>query len=284
MDYRTILVHVNETARAEAPIRLAIALAERCGAHLIGLGTSGISRSLYPSLPPEQNDPTLALHLGFLREQAQAALAAFSGLCGAARLASFEARLVDDEAAAGISLHARTADLTVLSQADPQRGSLENLAAEVVLQAGRPVLLLPFATPVSEPGQRVLVAWDASREAARALQAALPLLRKARQVHVAVIDTLPPSHTSTDARCADPLPYLGRHGIAATMAVRAVDLRHAPQRRHAVGAALLSLASDLSADLLVMGAYAHSRMRETLLGGVTRTVFETMTIPVLMTH
>ena len=287
MPYHTILVHADDAPSAKARFAGAIALARACQAHLIGLGASGISRGLYPTLPPEQSDPTLALHLGYLREQAQGALTQFARQCEAAALPSFEARLIDDETAPGLALFSRTADLTILSQSDPERNGLDKLPADVVLQAGGPVLLVPFATPqasAARPLVHAVVAWDASREAARALQLALPLLALAQRVTVAIIDTLPPGHVSVDARLADPLPWLARHGIEAALGQRSVDGKRHGLRRHPVGEALLSLVGESGADLLVMGAYAHSRMRETLLGGVTRTVFESMTVPVLMAH
>ena len=285
MAIRTVLVHVDDSAGADARIAAAIELARHWGAHLTGLATSGISRTLLPALPPEQDDPTLAAHLGYVRERARAALQRFSAQCVAAGLPDFEARLVDDAAAPGLGLQARTADLTVLSQPDPEQAG--NLAADVVVQAGTPVLLLPFVgagTVLPLIGPHVMLAWDASREAARALHAALPLLLQARHVTLATVDTVPPNHASLDARQTDPLAFLARHGIAATRALRTLDAPRLPQRRHSVGEALLSLASETGAEWLVMGAYAHSRLRETLLGGVTRTVLDKMTLPVLMVH
>ena len=92
------------------------------------------------------------------------------------------------------------------------------------------------------------------------------------------------NHVVADTSAADPRPYLARHGVAANLSVHVVDGKRGPHRRHEVGEALLSAATDVGADLLVMGAYGHSRMRETILGGVTRTVFEAMTVPVLMAH
>lgn len=286
MAIRTVLVHVDDSAGAGARIAAAVVLARHWGAHLTGLSTSGISRTLLASLPPEQDDPTLAAHLGYVREQAHAALQRFSAECDAAGLATFDARLVDDAAAPGLGLHARTADLTVLSQPEREHDAA-SLAADVVVQAGTPVLLLPSARPgTALPLVRphMMLAWDASREAARALHAALPLLRQARQVTLATVDTVPPSHASLDTRQTDPLAFLARHGISATRALRTLDAPRLPHRRHPVGEALLSLASETGAEWLVMGAYAHSRLRETLLGGVTRTVLDEMTLPVLMVH
>ena len=146
MAYRSILVHVDDSARSSERIGLAAALARTLEAHLIGVAPTGVSRFLYPSMPSEQNDPTLALHLGFLREQAHAALAGFTRQCQEGALPSFEGRVIDDEAGGGLCLHGRTADLIVVGQADPDGASLlADLPAYVVLHAGRPVLLTPFA-------------------------------------------------------------------------------------------------------------------------------------------
>jgi nucleotide-binding universal stress UspA family protein len=290
MAYRTILVHVDDRAQCGARTALAIGLARAMHAHLSGVAATGVSRFLYPTLPTAQHDPTLALHLGFLREQAETGLARFQRQCDAAALASFDSKIIDDEAGAGLCLHARVADLVVVSQADPDDTTLlgelaaADLAAYAVMHAGRPVLLVPRTGWTGKVGSRVLVSWDASREAARAMQLALPFLQAAEQVEIAVFDTRGNDHAALDARSADPLPYLARHGVRATLTVQAVDGRRMLQRRHDIGDALLSLAADRGADLLVMGAYGHSRVRETILGGVTRTVFDAMTLPVLMVH
>ena len=289
MDYRTILVHVDDSPRGAERVAMAAAIAAQCQAHLIGVAPTGVSRHLYPSLPTAVNDPTLALHLGFMREQAEQALAGFTLQCEQAKLPSFDARVIDDEAGGGICLHGRTADLIVLTQADPAGGLplLADLPAHVVLHAGRPVLLLPHAAAQGAqaaavaPG-RVLVSWDASREAARALQLALPLLQHASQVDIAVFNT--GVEAMTEVKTADPIPYLARHGIDATMTFHPLEAKGLGHRRHNVGEALLSVAAGSGAQLLVMGAYGHSRMRETILGGVTRTVFEAMNLPVLMAH
>lgn len=284
MTIQTILVHVDHGAHSQHRIRLACALARRHHAHLIGAATSGLSRFLYSSMPSEQNDPTLALHLQMLREQANGALDGFVRQCHSDAPPTHEARLIDDEAGAGLALHARAADLVVMSQAETAHASSADLAAHVVLHAGRPVLIVPAAVQPASVARHALVAWDASREAARALQLALPLLRQASQVSVALIDTAPPGRDSFDARAVDPLVYLKRHGIDATLVQHTIDGQHRAFQRNAIGEALLSLTVDRGADLLVMGGYGHSRMRETILGGVTRSVLEGMTTPVLMAH
>ncbi|MGZ8288754.1 MAG: universal stress protein [Telluria sp.] len=283
MNYKTILVHVDDSSRSAVRVAAAAAIAGHNQAHVIGAALSGVSRFLYQTMPPEANDPTLALHLDFLRERARDALALFTRHMDAIGLASYEGRLVDDEAGAGISLHARAADLVVVGQAEPGHALMADFPAYVVIHSGRPVLILPYEVGASDPGRRILVSWDASREAARALQQALPLLMRADSVSIAVFDTRSDSRTVADATSADPLPYLERHGVSADLSIIPVEARRG-HRRHEVGEALLMLAAERKSDLLVMGAYGHSRFRETILGGATRTVLEAMTVPVLMAH
>ncbi len=285
MPYRTILVHLDDAAGSAARLRLAAALAASAQGHLSGAAFTGLSRHLYHSMPPEQDDPTLATHLAMLREQAGAGLAGFDAACTQAGLRSFEARLVDDEQGDGLSLLARGADLVILGQARPDaKAAAAALPVHVITHSGRPVLVVPFAWSSERCGQRILVSWDASREAARALQLALPMLQQAGKVELAVFDTGASTPLVADAFAADPRPWLARHGVQAEMAVHAVEKRRGPHRRHEVGEALLGRAAAMDADLLVMGAYGHSRFRESILGGVTKTVLEAMTLPVLMAH
>ena len=285
MAYPTILVHVDDHPRNTERIRLAAQLSLRAGGHLIGAAPTGVSRFLYHSMPPEKADQTLALHLEMLREQARGALDGFNVQCREAGVTSFAANVIDDEAGAGLSLHARAADLVVIDQADPHatRGG-SDLPAYVIANSGRPVLLLPLAGACPTLGRRILVSWDGGREAARALQLALPLLKDADQVSIAVFEVTSAEHTVADALAADPRPWLARHGVKASLAVHAIDHQRRLSRRHEVGERLLSLAAEVDADLLVMGAYGHSRFRESLLGGVTKTVLELTSLPVLMSH
>lgn len=290
MPYRTILVHLDNTVQASQRVRQAAWLARAPGCHVIGAALTGVSRLLYHGAPATDPDAYLALHLAFLRERAVAAVAGFRRAAEGNGLASFEGRVIDDDVGAGLALHARVADLVVLSQAGPARpnGNEPDFRPHVLLHGGRPVLLLPSGLDASfEPGQltrRVLVAWDASREAGRALQGALPLLLEAERVSIAVFDDGPGGHTMLDAGSADPLPFLARHGVRATLEVHAAGGWRARIGRDSIGEALLVQAADEGASLLVMGAYGHSRVRETILGSVTRTVLATMALPVLLEH
>ena len=285
MSYKTVLVHVDDSGRAGERIRIAAQIAQACDGYLIGAALTGVSRFLYQSDLSSDDDPNLALHLTFLRERATRALAAFETELAGTGLSAFDKRVVDDEAGGGICLHARAADLVVIGQAspdDPSTAAMSDFPADVVINSGRPVLLIPYAGVINSVGKRILVAWDGSKEAARAVTLALPLLQTAAWVQVALIDPAVGAKLVSPEVGEQVLAFLARHGIAAELS------RHPsgalPLRRHEVGETLLSLATDRAADLLVMGAYGHSRFRETILGGVTRTVLESMTIPTLMSH
>jgi nucleotide-binding universal stress UspA family protein len=171
-------------------------------------------------------------------------------------------------------VHAQSADLAVVSreQADPPH-ALDNLAEALVLTSGRPIVLLPSGGPASEP-RRILLAWKARPEAARAVAGALPLLTRADAVQVVVVDDDGAPGCGYEPG-ADIAQHLARHGAR-------VEVLQLSSRSEHVGRLLLSQGTAFGADLLVMGAYGHSRLRERLLGGVTRTVLTEAALPVLM--
>ena len=173
-----------------------------------------------------------------------------------------------------VARQALYADLLVLGQHDreqPDTGVLSDFVQSALIASGKPALIVPYIG-VREPSfGSVFVAWKEGREAARALGAALPILRKAHTVQV-VLD-------KADGAYTDLLPqYLLRHGVQAQFHTMAAD---AGSR---AGELMLSMAADFSADLMVMGCYGHSRGRELVLGGASRTVLQSMTLPVLMSH
>lgn len=293
MAYRTILVHVDETPRVAERIRYAVELALQDDGHVLGVALTGISRVLYQNAILDEQDPNLALHLNFLRERANRALEQFAPLVQRLGLRSFEQRVVDDDPGSGLSLLARHADLVVIGQADPEHVSTvagTEFPAQVLTHSGRPVLVVPYAGltrpagAAHAPARRILIAWNGSKEAARAVREALPLLKRADSVNIAVFDPDYQKALHGESPGCDLLKFLMRHGIDAEILVRQTERAGMLKRPSGTGEALLSLAQDQESDLLVLGAYGHSRFRETLLGGVTRTVLETMTVPVLMAH
>jgi len=279
MSYKTILVHVDASRHADARIALAVRLAAVHGAHLVGAAMTGVSRFIFHGANVDLARTVLAGQLDVLAGHANAALARFEALAGAVPGLSFERRLVDDDAAGGLALQARYADLVVLSQFDPSDPAARtdpDLQAYVMLNSAGPVLMVPTIGAAADAGSHVLVAWDESLQASRAVANAVPLLRRAATVTLAVFT---PEVTGRLAG-ADIALYLARHGVNVV-----VRREHNGEGGAAdVGSALLSLASDVAANLLVMGGYGHTRLREVLLGGVTQTVLKSMTIPVLMSH
>lgn len=277
MAYKTILVHADLSVHAPARIRFAAALAMSAGAHLIGVATTGVSRFMFPDGAAPLAHTAASSYAATLHGHARNALDQFAAIAGGEGVASFEPRLVADDPEGALVLLSRYADLVVLSQSDPAHqvaGAVRELPEYVVLNVARPVLLLPYAGSFAPVGGPALVAWDGSLEAARALGHALPLLCHASAVTVAQFGTGEPDGLA--AHAADLGAWLRRHGIDAAVQPQHVDIDD--------GNALLSLAADLQAGLVVMGAYGHTRFRELMLGGVTKTMLECMTAPVLVGH
>jgi nucleotide-binding universal stress UspA family protein len=281
MSYKTILVHVDGSRHVNRRIEIAARLAALHDAHLVGLALSGLPVILYDPLMFNPVDPAIEPLLQVPRQRAADALDNFEDIARQFHVGSIETRLEENESALGVSLQARYCDLVVLGQFDPddtEASTRADFVETVLLECAVPVLLVPFAGGVAGTGRRVLVSWNASKEAVRAVHYALPMLRRAEQVDVAVFDpeTLPAAYRAVPDK--DIAEALARHGINAkvTRQVSAGDID--------IGNALLSLSTDLGSDLLVMGCYGHTRFREILMGGVTREILRSMTLPVLMAH
>jgi len=276
-DYKSILVHLD--AGKAAPVRLETAI------EIAGVFGSHIACLYALSSPDDFNYGFEAAQI--IREvhdrlRAEMLAGARRGYGEALRRTGFdraEWRESGTDALEAVVLQARYADLVVIGQQNPdwQSGIDGDFQRSLPLAVGRPVLVVPYAFERRPVGHRVLVAWNASREAARAVSDALPLLKRAGHVHVVAFqpDRSPGAHGAEPG--ADIGLYLTRHGVKVTASrYEASDVD--------IGNQLLSRASDLSADLIVMGAWGHSRLRELVLGGVTRTLLQSMTVPVLMAH
>ncbi|WP_233837797.1 universal stress protein [Paraburkholderia sp. ZP32-5] len=275
MSYKTLLVHLDDSDRCQTRLALALDLARRWDAHLIGLYLvcEDSARPLFSV--DDELISSLAAQTARRRQQAQRAFLAMAERAGQA---------VEWRAPAGppvevATLHARHADLLILGQPDPRDPAAyvdRHFVGDLVLGAGRPALVIPHAGTVPTLGENVLIAWDGSREASRAIADALPLLKRARFVGVDIVKHSDNYDASSGA--IDVAAWLEAHDIRASFSTTP---------RHGIagtGATLLNRVSDLHADLLVMGAYGHSRARERVWGGVTRTMLESMTVPVLMAH
>ena len=284
MTYKTVLLHIDDSAGRAARIDAAASIAQACGGHLTGVALTGVSRLLYQNQPDLDADPNLSLHLNFLRERATRALDGFEQQVRAAGVASFEQRVLDDEAAGGISLLARYADLVVISQynaKDKSPSVMRDFPAYVLLHSGRPVLIVPYAPPLPllappAAARNVLISWNASKEASRAVSAALPLLQRAGQVHVAIFDAQVHAAEHGEQPGAELTHYLARHGVKVNVVVAHTRARESD--------ALIDMAGEVHAGLMVAGAFGHSRYREWFLGGVTRDLLGSAPVPLLIAH
>jgi nucleotide-binding universal stress UspA family protein len=279
MTYKDLLVHVDDTKSCAARVQAAVDLAVAHEAHLIGLYIiADPSPAAFVSgyVPPDLVDSLQQQ----ARERAEAALARFAEV-GSRNQLSFETRtdrVLYTGVADALATNARYADLAIIGQADPDdREGPSYLPEEVTLASGRPSLVIPYIGAPSSLGQRVTVAWDAGREATRAVSDALPLLGRAQEVNVVTVNPSDAPFGHGEEPGADIALHLARHGIK-------VEVQRIETRDLDVANAILSHIADRSSDLLVMGAYGHSRLRELVLGGVTRTILRDMTVPVLMAH
>ena len=203
------------------------------------------------------------------------ALADREGVKADARIA----RAQEPDVSALIARHARYADLVIVGQGDPDEPGLggRRLLESVTLSVGRPVLAIPYIGAERPVGRVVTIAWDAGREAARAVADALPLLAGAEEVHLLMVNPTIGIYGHGEEPGADMALNLARHGIKAeahTIAAPDID----------EGDAILSWLSDSGSDLLVMGLYGHARLLELVVGGVSRRILESMTVPVLLSR
>jgi len=298
---RQVLVHVNDSPRSREVLQLAVTLAVAHGAATRALyAVEAAPAGAY--LTPEGSGLATQLALEHDRVRRDAAAALVQGVAAETGVdIAFDA--LPGEPLPTLQRAARCADLLVLGQHDPAQpdGVGPALAERLLVGAGSPLLFVPYigwgAGRGTSCGQRVLVAWSGTRESARALRDALPLLRRAQRVEL-----LRFGHADADADAGDegepvvePLDavaaHLQRHDVAATCTVRLTREPSLGERMRRpwtpdapVAEALLSHAADSDADLIVMGGYGHPRAWELVLGGVTRTLLKSMTVPVLMSH
>lgn len=281
MSYKTILVHADQSPHAPARMAMAARLAFACDAHLSALACTGISRYAQPGAPGHQWLP-VAETLDMWRAQARASLAALEAVAARAGLGPPSLSLLDADPEEALMRRAPFCDLLVLSQTDADQtspGIIRDLPQNLLLHCGRPLLLVPCQADghaMAAPFRHPLVAWDGSRQAARAISDALPLLKPAATVTLLVLNAerQPARHGMEPG--ADMALLLARHGVPVEV-MREYTTAD-------IGDALLCVAAERGCDLLVMGGYGHRRARETLLGGTTRAVLKEMTLPVLIAH
>ena len=279
MAYRSILVHLDDHPRTAARLDVATRLAQRFGSQVVGLYVQP-SYEIYPfaaeMLPAEFVQQTVEQRL----EAQRVAESAFHEAASRAGIAQPQFRAPAGDASQAAAIHARYCDLAIVGQPErdaADRAFANDLAHSLVMGSGRPVLIIPYAASVTTLGERVLVAWKDTREAARAVGDAMPFLSAASFVQ-AVSVALDEDEAIEEFVAERQLQaYLALHRVDATVKrIVAPDIQ--------AGEFLLSQAADSGADLIVMGGYSHRRIRELIWGGVTRTMLRSMTVPVLMAH
>jgi nucleotide-binding universal stress UspA family protein len=272
MTLRHLAVHVDRDKHCPLRLDYAVQLANKTGASL-----EGVFANVPPSLPPAIEGGITAQIIEAQRaynEQAEAeAKAAFDAAVGACQGETSWTALQGYRPDV-MARRTMGADMALVGQPDPEEAVATtdyDLPADVVMRSGRPLLVVPYAGKYDVTVRSAVVAWNGTREAARAIADALPLIEGAK-VHVLAINP-----TETQPAAADVCAFLGRHGLEADHdEIHTHDL--------SAGDMILSRMSDLGAGLLIMGAYGHSRFREMVLGGVTHHLLAHMTAPVLMSH
>lgn len=276
MGFKTILVHADTGPSAPARLKLAAELAARFDAHVAGLYVRRpFQAPAFTDAGPAM-DSLYRTYENAAKADEALATAAFRDLIGGTRLSS-EWRVADGLAEEVVVAYARYADLVIIGQAEPDAMATTTPAdlAETVAMAGeRPVLIVPHIGVTKPPGKTVMLCWNGSREAARAATAALPILKAADKTIILLVD---PKKDGADQPGAGVAGWLARHGV------KAVVQRDTAADSN-VGGVILSRAADQDADLIVMGLYGHSRMREWVLGGASRTLLASMTVPLLVAH
>jgi nucleotide-binding universal stress UspA family protein len=276
MAIKDLLINLATGIAEDATVDFAISLAHTFDAHLVGVAFA------YDAIPPAMLAGEVSpVWIEELHREAQAAAqAAVEKFDAAVKRAgiSAEARWLPaglDGPGELFGRMARRFDLAVVRQAEPgEITPAPQLIEAALFETGRPALVVPYIHKGGVKLERVMVCWDGSRSAARAVGDAVPFLERAGRVEVVIVTA---HDRSDEAAGADIAQHLARHGVA-------VEVKQIVTPDADTAGILLSHAADTSADLLVLGGYGHSRLREFVLGGVTRSILEAMTVPTLMSH
>ena len=274
---KDIVVNLSVSKGGGPASDYAVSLASALGAHLTGVAfvydpIVPVSATGY--IPAEIIERQQADNEGF----AKTAVDGFGAATKRAGLSAAPLTISTSLAGAGehFSRIARRFDLAVLGQAEPDTSSIDDIIAETTLfESGRPMIIVPYIQKGPLKLDKAMVCWDGSRPTARAIGDAMPLLAKAGKVEIVSISDEPGKQDKIEG--VDMEHHLARHGLK-------VEVERIPRGDVDVADALLSHAADSGADIMVMGGYGHSRLRQFLLGGVTRSTLRSMTVPVLMAH
>ncbi len=274
---KDVVVYLSPAAASDAGPRYAISLAGAFGAHI-----AGVAFAFEPVIPASVMGGISADLIDAQRSENEAAAKnAMDRFAQAARAAgvSAETRLVNATLTGAADMFAQAArrfDIAVVAQAERDKIAAEELIAETALfNSGRPVIVVPYIQQAGLKLDRSVLCWDGSRAAARAIGDAVPLLERAERVEILVVATDKAKREATPG--AGLRDHLARHGLKA-------EIKRVPGADIDVPSAILSYAADNAVDFIVMGGYGHSRLREFILGGVTRSMLKAMTVSTPMSH
>ncbi|MGB6287797.1 MAG: universal stress protein [Xanthobacteraceae bacterium] len=274
---KDIIVNLSVTKEGSVVGKYAVSVAAALEAHL-----TGVAFIYDPVVPISGAGYIPAEVIEIQREDNEtAADAAIKSFTAATDQAGISAEpLITNASLAGAGDHfarmARRFDLAIVGQAEPEISSMEQIIGETTLfESGRPMIMVPYIQKAPFKTDNVMICWDGSRTAARAVADAIPIIRKSGRVEIVIVASDRGKRDEIEG--ADIGQHLARHGLK-------VDVHRISGGNIDVGDALLSHAADSGADFMVMGGYGHSRLREFVLGGVTRSIFESMTLPVLLSH
>jgi nucleotide-binding universal stress UspA family protein len=274
---KDIIVNLSVTKEGSVVGKYAVSVAAALEAHL-----TGVAFIYDPVVPISGAGYIPAEVIEIQREDNEtAADAAIKSFTAATDQAGISAEpLITNASLAGAGDHfarmARRFDLAIVGQAEPEISSMEQIIGETTLfESGRPMIMVPYIQKAPFKTDNVMICWDGSRTAARAVADAIPIIRKSGRVEIVIVASDRGKRDEIDG--ADIGQHLARHGLK-------VDVHRISGGNIDVGDALLSHAADSGADFMVMGGYGHSRLREFVLGGVTRSIFGSMTLPVLLSH
>jgi nucleotide-binding universal stress UspA family protein len=275
---KDIIVHLEHKITRDPARDFAISIAETFDSHIAGVAfanTPDFAGYLVMEMPPD-------IVARMVAESEKVASAAIERFDAAARrsLVSAEHRLLKATGAsapATLATLARRFDLSVLMQSEPDGVDNDDMIEAALFESGRPLIMVPYIQKDGLKLDRVVCCWDGSRAAARAINDALPLLVKAKAVDLLIVLNEKTSSAPNVIRGAEIANHLARHDVK-------VEITTIPAADIDVTSAILSYVADCSGTLIVMGGYGHTKLREFILGGVTRDVLKSMTVPVFVSH
>lgn len=283
MTYKTILVHLSDEKRADDMLNVASILARKHNAHLVGLYITPDVESYPMAVAVQMSSEILSAHHKQHKERAEILRKKFDDACRKEGIASeWQVVMADVPTVADALIeHSRTADLVIVAQQnqDDKDYAQYDVPERIILESGRPVLIVPYAGHFGDIGNNIMVAWNTSKEASRAIFDAIPVMKMADNVRIFWFN--PAKDIEIDEDTATPgsllAKILARHDIKA-------EASYSVSNDIGIGDELLSRSADVGSDLLVMGGYGHSRFREMVMGGATRHILKHMTLPILMSH